>query len=549
VIAVLLTIGRTPSLSAAPVATESAPAEAPKTGRDAARKDANVRFTIDEYRVEGADQLPQIEVEEAVYAFLGPSRTAEDVEKARAALEKAYHDKGYQTVTVVLPQQDVQRGVIVLKVTEGRVGRLRVKGSRYYDLAKIKQKAPSLAEGRLPDFNAITKDIVALNQWPDRKVTPALRAGVTPGTVDVDLNVEDKPPLHASLELNNRASPNTTPERLTASVRYENLWQLGHSLSFSYQVAPQHQQDAVVYSGSYLARFPDCDWLNLLAYFVESKSDIATVGDTHVIGPGHIFGMRALFTLPSREGFFHTLSVGPDYKHFGEEVRQGTAGFSTPIDYYPIVTNYTATWQGEGRLTQLNAGITFGTRGLGGDAFSFDDKRFKASGSFIYFKGDVAHTQDLPLDVQLYARAQGQVADSPLVSSEQFSAGGLDTVRGYLESEVIGDNAIAGTLELRTPKIGDWLKPLFNAGASGTPQASPIEDWRGFLFVDAAHVTINEPLPEQQSRFDLASYGIGTRFKLLQYTNGQIIYAVPLKDQAFTLASTRRVLFRVWGEF
>jgi hemolysin activation/secretion protein len=333
-------------------------------------------------------------------------------------------------------------------------------------------------------------------------------------------------------------------------VRYENLWQLGHSFSFSYQVAPKRKEDALVYSGSYLARFPDYDWLSVLVYFVKSKSDVATVGDTNVIGPGHVFGTRAIFTLPAREGFFHTLSLGPDYKHFDQEVRQGGAGFSTPVDYYPVVTSYTATWQGEGRLTQLNAGITFGTRGLGSDTFTFDDKRFKASGGFVYFKGDISHTQDLPYGVQLYGKAQGQIADSPLVSSEQFSAGGLDTVRGYLESEVIGDNGIAGTAELRTPNIGEWLKPLFkDAAAPETPQVNPIDDWRIFLFVDAAHVTIHEALPEQQARFDLAGYGIGTRFKLLQYTNGQFIYAVPTRDQASTLATNRRFLFRIWGEF
>src|SRR5262249_26504704 len=97
------------------------------------------RFDIDEFRIEGADSLPQIEVEAAVYPFLGPRRTSDDVEKARAAVEKAYHDKGLQTVGVAVPQQDAQRGFIVLKVTENRIGRLRVKGSRYFDLANIKE--------------------------------------------------------------------------------------------------------------------------------------------------------------------------------------------------------------------------------------------------------------------------------------------------------------------------------------------------------------------------------------------------------------------------
>ncbi len=99
---------------------------------------------------------------------------------------------------------------IALQVTELKVGRLRVKNSRYFDLDTIKNRAGSLKEGSVPNFNDVTKDIVALNQWPDRRVTPALRAGVAPGTVDVDLNVEDTAPIHGTIEYNNRQSPSTT---------------------------------------------------------------------------------------------------------------------------------------------------------------------------------------------------------------------------------------------------------------------------------------------------------------------------------------------------
>jgi hemolysin activation/secretion protein len=142
-----------------------------------------VRFEFDEYRIEGADHMAQIDVEEAVYPFLGPGRTAEDVEKARAALEKAYQSKGYQTVAVSIPEQNAQNGIVVLKVVEAKVARLRVKGSRYFDLDKIKDKAPSVAEGKLPNLNEVTKDIIALNQLPDRKVTPA---SLKPELLDFD---------------------------------------------------------------------------------------------------------------------------------------------------------------------------------------------------------------------------------------------------------------------------------------------------------------------------------------------------------------------------
>lgn len=535
-----------------PQASKSAPAAA-KPAAEGTEQKPQARFDIDEFRIEGADTLPLIELEEAVYPFLGPDRSAEDVEKARAALEKAYHSKGYQAVGVAIPQQNPDRGFVVLKVTESKVGQLRVKGSRFFSLDKVKQSAPSLAEGKVPNFNDVTKDIVALNQWADRRVTPALRAGVTPGTVDVDLNVEDKPPLHASVELNNRQSANTKPLRVSSTVRYDNLWQLGHSLSFSYQVAPERPDDATVISASYLARVPGNDFLNLMFYGLKSDSSVATVGNLNVVGPGQVIGARGILTLPSRENFFHTVSAGVDYKDFKQSVSLGSDEFSSPITYYPIVANYGATFQGTLKdyesVTQLNAGVTNSLRGLGSTPLEFDTKRFKATGSFIYFRGDVSHTQELPGGGQLFGKVQGQIADQPLVSSEQFSGGGLDTVRGYLESEVVGDNGAAGTFELRTANIGALLQEAFKDQSADAPKITVFNDWRFFAFADGARVTVLEPLPEQQSRFDLASYGVGTRLRMFDYANGMVALAVPVISQTETRANKARVLFRVWGEF
>ena len=58
---------------------------------------------ITEYRVAGVRKLPRIAVEEAVYPYLGPGRTRDDIEAARAALEAAYQANGFQTVGVQVP--------------------------------------------------------------------------------------------------------------------------------------------------------------------------------------------------------------------------------------------------------------------------------------------------------------------------------------------------------------------------------------------------------------------------------------------------------------
>ncbi|AHF93385.1 hemin-binding protein [Opitutaceae bacterium TAV5] len=493
------------------------------------------RLDVFEYRIAGVQRLTPLEVETALYPFLGEARTAEDVEGARAALEKAYQAKGYQTVVVQVPAQQVTDGAVYLQVIEGKVGRLRVRGSRYYDLDAIKEKAPSLAEGEVPDFNAVTRDIVALNQSPDRRVTPALRAGVVPGTVDIDLNVEDTLPLHGSLELNNRHSADTKPLRLNGSLTYNNLWQLEHSAGLSFQIAPQRLDDAEVFSAWYLARLPDSP-VSLLIQGVKQDSNVSTLGTFDVAGRGDIVGIQAIISLGGSESFSHSLSIGIDYKHYDQTltVTGDPDDIATPVTYWPLGLNYSLTSFGKKATTQLNAGLNFHVRGLGSDPEEFDARRYGADGSYIYFRGDLSQTRELGGDWQLYGTVMGQLASQPLVSGEQFGAGGLGTVRGYLESEALGDNGIAFSAELRAPPL---------------TLGKRLDEWRFYVFAEWAGLTLRDPLPDQDSRFQLASIGAGTRLKFREHYNGSLDFGLPLLSEGRTDRYEPRLTFRLWAEF
>ena len=496
-----------------------------------------VCFYIREYRVEGAKRLKNLEVEEAVYPFLGPARTPDDVEQARVALEKVYHDKGYQTVSVVVPQQDPRRGVIRLAVVEGKVGRLRVNGARFFLPGRIKSEVPSLAEGNLPDMNVVSKEIVALNRLVDRRVTPVLRAGVEPGTVDIDLNVEDKMPLHGSVELNNRYSSNTTDLRLNGSLSYGNLFQQGHTAGMSFQIAPENTDDAKVFSGYYLARVSD--GMSLMIQGTKQNSDVSTLGGAAVGGRGEIFGVRALCDLPSTARFYQTFSFGIDYKNFMEDIVIGTDTISSPIEYYPLSANYGATWMAEKGFTEFNAALNFHLRGIGSGERDYANKRYNADGSYVYLRSDLAHTRDLKGGSQVFGKIQGQLASQPLVNGEQFAGGGLGTARGYLEGTALGDNGVFGTVEYRSPSL---IGTPDKAGTRST-------EWRFHTFADAGVLGIYDPLPSQQQHFVFASAGAGTRFKVWNHYNGSLDVAVPLISQTDAQAGDVRVTFRGWAEF
>ncbi len=508
----------------------------------APQPDAPRRFEIDEFRVVGNTTLSELDIDHAVEKRLGPNRTAQDVEAARAALEKAYTDKGFPTVSVEIPTQRVTDGVVVVQVTERKVGRLRVTGSRYFALSDVRNGAPSVAEGQVPNVPRLQHDIMTLNQRPDRQVTPVLKAGVAPDTVDVDLQVNDTLPLHASVELNNSYSQATKPLRLLTTLSYDNLWQRGDSATVSYQIAPERPDDVNVISGSYLFHIPGTD-LSLLASYLHSDSNVTTVGQTNVVGRGDIAGVRLLIPLGTDPHFSHSLSVGADYKKMTQDTAVGAsadtpASTSTaPLTYYPFTASYQATWfDNDQNETDLTASLTTAFRSLGSRDDEFDAKRVFATSNFAYVRADLTRTQGLPWGLQAYGHMSMQLSADPLISNEQFGLGGLYSVRGYLESEALGDYGAALQLELRSPDVASRISGRIN-------------ELRFFAFTDFGGAGLIDALAEQYGSYFFNSVGVGMRIRVFDYLYGEVADATALNSGPATHAGTNRVLFRVYGEF
>lgn len=502
-------------------------------------------FDLFEIVVEGNSVLSTAQIEKTVYPFLGENKNIADVEAARTALEKAYQSNGYLTVFVDIPEQKVQNGVVRLRVTEGQVERLRVTGSRYYSLGAIREKTPELAEGSVPYFPEVQKQLAAVNRGGDRRVTPVLRPGLSPGKVEVDLKVDDSLPVHGNVELNNRYSAGTSHTRLNANLRYDNLWQKEHSLSIGIQTAPENTDDTSVLLANYVWPLDSGDYMAV--YGLISNSDVAAVGDVKVIGSGKIVGLRFIKPLRAREGFFHTLTLGVDYKNFKDSVTlQGAGSIDTPISYLPFTFGYEATlMHGAQSMTQFTSALNFNLRGLADEEVEcvpgfyineFGCKRWQAEANYAFLRLDVKHTHTLESGWSLFGRLLGQVASGPLISNEQFSAGGVDTVRGYTESIAAGDNGLVAGLELRTPSLSKWTY-------------EQLDELTLFAFAEGASLSVLKPLPGQIDQYDLYSAGLGLRFKGWGGVSGYLDLAYPFETISQVEAGDTRLNFRLGYEW
>lgn len=457
-----------------------------------------------------------------------------DVEQARVELEKLYHSAGYPTVLVNLPEQTIENGVVRLQVVEGHLLSITVTGNEYYSWSNIRGKMPSLTPGALIYEPTFVKELAAVNGNPDLKVAPVLKPGSEPGTVDLELKTTDRLPVHGKLEADNKGPITTPRERMVAEIQHTNLFGGDEILTVNTVQTPTDLGAVQNYGMSFV--YPVI-WPNHLLAVYASKSKSSSVlaggaisvgggGDIGIVGNATVAGVRYILPLFAGGEQTHQLSVGIDYKRLERTTAKFPDGASvtvlSPLQYTPMSLAYTGFYPDRLGLTR----VSFTTKGYvagmipGGakenfagdpnDPFEKPPNRAGSTGTFAVLQGGFDRTQPLPGDFTLSLHTDGQWASQPLIPAEQYFAGGMDSVRGYLTYEAIGDHAIRGRAELTTPEA-------LTIPVDRIWQRRKSSDYtlrvRFVAFYDAAQLWVAQAPPGQTSQFRLEGAGGGIRVK------------------------------------
>ena len=494
-------------------------------------------FTIRAFIVEGNTLLAAKSVKDALMPYRGPERTAGDVEKARSTLEKLYHDAGYPAVLVNIPEQTTERGKIRLQVIESTIGSVKVSGNRWHTEEGILRDLPSLSPGRVLYVPDVQRDLASVNRGDDLKVSPLLSPGKEMGTTDVELKVEDRLPVHGSIEVNNRNTPNTSDLRLNTSLRYDNLWQRDHSLALQFQTSPQDTGQVRLYALSYTLPAPWAPDQQIALYGLRSDTNTTVFGQGLLVtGKGEIVGSRYVIPLSPYRTYAHNLTLGVDFKDFEQETGfiEGE-GLRTPVKYLPFLVSYSSSLPDSRGITRFSAGLNAAFRRLVTDEANFEFNRYNARGNYLYLTAGVERSLTLPRGFAASLKADGQVSDQPLIPNEQYSAGGMTSVRGFEEASAMGDNALHLTAEVSGPDLGGRL----------------LRDLRLtlYLFYDVARLTVQSPLPSQTDTFRLQGTGVGLKGAYRTHWYYELDYACPLAPTGETRKLTQRWYFKVGGEF
>jgi hemolysin activation/secretion protein len=542
------------------------------------------QLEVKSYEVVGATLISPSEIQAVLKPYLGKDRYMSDVNAARDALQAAYEERGFRTVAVVLPKQTLLDGRVRIEVVEARLGLVTIEnpGVDWYSVDGVREATPHLHPGAIVRAEDLAADMQKANEPFDRRVTPVLRAGAEPGTADLELKVDDRIPLHGSVEWNNYRTPGTPRQRMTVRLGYENIWQKQHESSLSYTFVPSGRDfdDVQVWVLTYGAPNPWRESDKLFAY--AAWSDTASVLPTNTLlnslGEGFTTGLRYSLELPlppalEVEWYRQSLLLGMDYKSIQNALVQGENTIDTPIRYLPWSVTYQGAFVRPHSLATVAVGTDFhfkGTIPSGGSEEDFQNNRggirddSQVDGTYFIYHADFDATLRLPAllttlaqgrfvdlppptlswedDATFYASLGGQYADEPLISVEQFPLGGRYSVRGYLEGEFFGDHGWDLQAELRTPALRDFL-----GGWLG-------EKIQGIAFYDVGEVYLRDVLDDRIDDMQrLQGVGIGARGSIARSPVGSLTGEAFLAFPTIGTVNTERrepaFFFQVKAEF
>ena len=288
-----------------------------------------LRFDITDYKVEGNSLLKPAEVARALAPFRGKNRDFGDVQRAVEALEAAYRKAGYAAVRVYLPEQELNEGVVVLRVVEAKVGKVAVTGNKYFDSANVRRSVPAVREATTPSAPRIADNTRLANENPAKQTRVVLKPAEQPNEVDAVIEVEDEKPWRAFLTLDNTGTPDTGDYRLGVGYQNNNLFNRDHTITAQYVTSPTEPSQVSIYSVGYrIPIYSLGDSIDLIAGYsdVDAGTTQTQAGPLAFTGQGWVFLARYNWLLPRRAEYEHRVIFGLDYRQYDNACEFGTVG-------------------------------------------------------------------------------------------------------------------------------------------------------------------------------------------------------------------------------
>ncbi len=473
------------------------------------------RVFVREFRLTGNTVFSDEELREITAPFENRELTNEELQELRQRLTLHYVNRGYINSGAVLPDQKVVDGVVEIEIIEGKLTRIDVEGNKRFRADYFTDR---LALGAGPPLNvkSLEERLQIMLQSPlIDGINARLGPGDRPREAILETQVNEALPYDLALVLDNKLSPSVGEARFLVQGSYRNLAGRGDVLTgeIGYAEGLDNFGDDIdiLYALPITARDT-----TFRVRYEQSKSEVIEepFDDIDIESEAETFGIEIIHPVFKTANKQFTLG-------FGLERRSSeTFLLGQPFSFSPgvqdgesdvAVIRLSQDWLSRTRNQVIAARSTVS---VGIDAFGSTVNSNAPDSKFVAWLGQFQWARRLnEAGQQINFRADLQLAEDSLLPLEKFSVGGINSVRGYRENQLVRDAGYAVSLAWRTPIVRN------ETGQSAVQLVA---------FVDAGRSENKEGPNPDPSR--IKSYGFGFLFDPHPKLHAELYFAKALDD-------------------
>jgi hemolysin activation/secretion protein len=414
------------------------------------------------------------ELEQVAAPYVGKNLKDLEIEELRRKLTQYYVDRGYVNSGALLDKGIADKeGVLTFKIVEGKVSRVEIRGlERLRDEYVTARLVPRPEEPL--NLNTLRNRFQLLLDDPlFARINARLMPDVNAGDAILDLDAVRARPYQLTVFANNYRPPSIGANAIGLRGNVRNLTTYGDLLDFSYQ-EPTRGHAANQYLLGW--RVPVNRFGTAVSLRFEHGQSVVLEAPLNALNITSQLDSRDLgISHPILESLRHKLSLGINSVDLSVKSRLLGEGFSfTPgVPQGRTKAHVWRLWQEYAHRTEVSALVLRSTFSRNAN----NNEQTSASSStqppprYGYWLGQFQYAQRIG-DGGTEAVLKGAIqrAATRMLPVDSISIGGVNTVRGYRENQLIRDNGQLFGLQVDFPIL---------PGAISRPRivVSPFFDW------------------------------------------------------------------------
>ncbi|MGR3275083.1 ShlB/FhaC/HecB family hemolysin secretion/activation protein [Acaryochloris marina NIES-2412] len=502
-----------------PILPSPDPSQTSPTGE---QPGADVPIEVTRIDVVGSTVLAESEINPIIQPLEGKTVTLADLNTAAQDITKLYLAKGYLTSRAIVSPQTITDGVVQIQIVEGSLESIDIEGNNRLNTGYIRSRIEQGVDEPL-NTNDLEDQLQLLKADPLLdNIDATLQAGQGKGKSQLKLEVDEVSSLILGANVDNYTTPSTGLVRAGVTVGNRNLTGNGDSLLASYNrsvtgglntidasyTIPVNAKNGTVQLRTIIQRNEITEGrFNVLDIDSDSERYSLSFRQPLIRNPREEFALSLGFSHQRNRGFI-TTDAFPIDNVFRPTIPGADANGITRTSIIQFGQDYThrdssGVWA---LRSQFNLGVDIG-------ATSNPDPI--PDGEFFSWLAQAQRVQRLGKNNLLIMQADLQLTPDSLLSSEQFTVGGAQSVRGYRQNALSGDNGFRFSLENR-------IALAKNEEGSPVFQVAPFVDL-GVVF------NSNNPNPVGDDNF-IIGLGLGLLWEPVPEINIRLDYAPPIID-------------------